>query len=321
VRGIGSPVSRISSEVRLGLTRRDKELPSWLFYDAEGCRLYEEITRLPEYYLTRAERSIFEEHADDIVAAAARGTGEPVHMMELGAGAATKSQLLLEAVLRRQRSATFMPADISPASLKPAVERMKRELPTARIVPVVGPHEVALESVSRLRGRQLVLFIGSSIGNYTAPEALGLLTAVRRSLRSGGALLLGTDLRKAPETLIAAYDDASGVTAAFNLNILARLNRELKARFDPTRFRHVALWNSAGSRIEMHLESTVDQIVPIEALDLQIELRRGERIHTESSVKYDNAMVDTLFAGAGFTRERTFLDGEKRFAVHVARYT
>jgi dimethylhistidine N-methyltransferase len=306
-------------DVREGLTGREKSLPPWLFYDAAGSRLYEQITQLPEYYLTRAERSIFERHADDIVEAATRGTSDPLQLMELGAGAATKSQLLLAAVLRRQRRTTFMPADISPESLKPAVTRLRRELPRSRIVPVVGPHEAALTAVSRLTGRQLVLFIGSSIGNYTSAQALALLAAIRRSLRAGSALLLGTDLRKDPQTLIAAYDDAGGVTAAFNRNVLVRLNRELGARFDPSRFRHVALWNGPASRIEMHLESTVDQIVPIEALHLQIELRSGERIHTESSVKYDEAMVDALFAGAGFERERTFFDGEKRFAVHLAR--
>ena len=132
-------------------------------------------------------------------------------------------------------------------------------------------------------------------------------------------MLLGTDLRKSPDVLVPAYDDARGVTAAFDKNVLARINRELGGHFDLARFRHVALWNDAASRVEMHLESACDQVVRIDTLDLAVPFRRGERVHTESSVKYDDAMVDALFAGVGFTRERTFLDREKRFAVHLAR--
>jgi dimethylhistidine N-methyltransferase len=326
----GGPVARAVSD---GLLRADKRLPAWLFYDAEGSRLYEQITQLPEYYLTRAERSIFEKHSDAIVAsAAAQGVGpqdanpkgrEPVrlHVAELGAGAATKTQVLLRAVVRRQGKTTFVPADVSRSALEEGARRMAHEEPELTVLPALGHHEDALGAIRAMPDRQLVLFIGSSIGNYAPDEARALLSSVRGSLRPGAAFLLGTDLKKSPGVLIPAYDDSRGVTAAFNKNVLRHINRELGADFDVERFRHVALWNEAHSRIEMHLESLARQAVRIDALGVDVILRKGERIHTESSVKYDDAMVDSLLGSSGFGRERTFLDDDGRFAVHLAKAT
>lgn len=315
---LGDPeLDLVGQAVSEGLMRRRKRLPPWLFYDAAGSSLFERITELPEYYPTRAERSIFEEQGDAIVAAA--GGKVSLHVAELGAGTATKSQILLRAAVRRQGRTTFLPTDVAPAPLAIAVARFAREEPEVEVSPVVGHHELALESIRKLADRQLVLFIGSSIGNYTNGEAGAFVRAIRQSLRPGGALLLGTDLRKSPSVLVPAYDDAQGVTAMFNKNMLARINRQLGGHFDLNRFRHVALWNAAESRIEMHLESTCDQIVYIDSLRTHVTFRRGERIHTESSVKYDEAMVDALLVGAGFKREQTFLDRERRFAVHLAR--
>jgi len=307
----------VAAAVREGLGAAPRRLPPWLFYDAEGSRLFEAITRLPEYYLTRVERELLEAHADEIVALAAGDAR--LHVVELGAGTAEKSQLILAAAVRRQGHTLFLPVDVSGEALEAAVARLARELPAVEVRPLRLHHEAALGEVASLGPRRLVLFIGSSIGNLEDAEAVALLSRVRASLAPGGALLLGADRKKDPAVLLPAYDDAAGVTAAFNLNLLRRLNRELDARFDLGAFRHVALWNEAASRIEMHLESQRPQEVRIEALDLTVRLARGERIHTESSHKYDEATIDRILGEAGFRRERTFTDPGGLFGVHLAR--
>ncbi len=306
----------IAHVVAAGLTATPKRLPSWLFYDAAGSALFEQITELPEYYLTRAEREIFERHGDAIVEAGLAGGASTI--VELGAGTATKTQVLLAAAAR-SRSITYVPVDVSREALQIARARLAAELPTVRVTTWLARHDDACARLPDLRGGKLVLFIGSSIGNYEGDEAIALLAGVRRGLAAGDALLLGTDLRKDPAALIAAYDDAAGVTAAFNKNLLVRINRELGGKFAIDRFRHVALWNPARSRMEMHLESLGAQVVPIEGLGLRVHFADRERIYTESSVKYDDAMVDALLGAAGFARTQTWLDGAARFAVHLAR--
>jgi dimethylhistidine N-methyltransferase len=316
---VSSVAGSVAADVLRGLTSTKKWLPPYLFYDDEGSRLYELITELPEYYPTRTERALLERHADDIVARTRGESQLPLHVVELGAGSATKTKLVLEAVLRTQRPCTFLPIDVSATALADAASRLGRELPDVDVRPFVGHHEDAFDAIRALGPRRLVLFIGSSIGNFDDEHALALLSGVRAALAPGGALLLGTDLRKSPERLVPAYDDAAGVTAAFNRNILARINRELGGRFDLDAFRHVAVWNDEASRIEMHLESAHDQEVAIEALGIVVEFRRGERIHTESSVKYDLPRVERLLSQAGFRREVTYTDDEELFAVHLAR--
>ncbi len=311
-----SPIAR---DVRDGLAGANKHLPPWLFYDTLGSALYEKITELPEYYPTRTERSIFETQADAIVAAVGGASADALHVAELGAGTATKSQILLRAVARRQERASFLAIDVSASALAAAAARFERDEPRISFRSLVAHHEHAFDAIRRLGQRQLVLFIGSSIGNYDDDDARRLLRGVARSLLPGGALLLGTDLRKSPSVLVRAYDDAQGVTAEFNLNVLRRINRELEGHFQLDRFRHVALWNEAKSRVEMHLESLADQVVRIDLLGMHVTLRRGERIHTESSVKYDEARVDSLLGASGFVRERSFFDDERRFALHLAR--
>ena len=310
--------SSIAGDVLRGLTARAKWLPPHLFYDAEGSRLYELITELPEYYPTRTERAILQEHASDLVARAAT-TARPLAIVELGAGSATKTTLVLEATLRRQGRCVYVPIDVSESALDDCRDRLGRELPAVDVRPFVGHHEAGLRAARALDGTKLLLFIGSSIGNFDDEQAHALLSAMRESVAPSGALLLGTDLRKSPDRLVPAYDDAAGVTAAFNRNVLARINRELGGHFDLSTFRHVALWNEPASRIEMHLESVVDQSVRIDALDLHVRFRRGERIHTESSVKYDTPGVTRMLARAGLAIERTYTDDEALFAVHLAR--
>jgi uncharacterized SAM-dependent methyltransferase len=187
------------------------------------------------------------------------------------------------------------------------------------VQPQVVTNEAVASVLRSIPGRKLVLFLGSSIGNYDGAEALALLRSVRRGLCSGDALLLGTDFKKDPEVLVRAYADAAGVTAAFNLNVLERINRELGGRFVSARFEHIAIWNESASRIEMHLESKIDQYVLLEQLGLRLHFRRGERIHTESSVKYSDASLDALLVPTRFLRERTLTDPKGWFGVSLGR--
>ncbi len=309
----------IAQAVRLGLSAPRKSLPPFLFYDAQGSALFDKITELPEYYLTRTERVIFERHGHAIMIAASRGASSPLAVLELGAGSASKTQILLRALSLLQGRTHYLPADVSASALEEAASRLRREEPKLDVLPIVGAHSEAFARARSLDGPLLMLFIGSSIGNYGDPEAAELLGQVSLALGSRGVLLLGTDLRKPLDVLLPAYDDAQGVTAAFNRNILARINRELGGRFDIELFRHVALWNEAASCVEMHLESEVEQRVWIEALDRDFTFAKGERIHTESSHKYDQLRVDSLLRAARMVRSQTFTDERGWFGVHLAR--
>ncbi len=305
----------IASDVREGLSRPAKSLPPRLFYDAEGSALFEEITRLPEYYLTRAEQALFDRHAEEILARA----GEALTLVELGAGSGEKTRTLMRAVLRRQPRATYMPVDVSAAALQMASSGLQREFPSLAIIPLEGRYRVALPALRSHPGRKLVLFIGSSIGNFDPPDAIALLRDVRGALSPGDALLLGTDLRKDPAVLVPAYDDAQGVTARFNLNVLALINRELGANFLLDQFRHVACWNASASRMEMHLESLREQTVSIRALRMEVHFGAGERIHTENSYKFTQESVDRMLDEAAFEREETWSDPQGLFTEHLAR--
>jgi L-histidine Nalpha-methyltransferase len=304
--------------VRSGLSASQKVLPAWLFYDARGSELFEQITDLPEYYLTRAERQILETHADEIVARASENGDRTLKVIELGAGAATKTQILLRAVVRQQKRCLYVPIDVSSSALEGAAARLRREVPGVEVQPVTASHLDALPEIRAAGPRRLVLFLGSSIGNYEDDEAVRLLGAVGRALLPGAGLLIGADRRKDPALLIPAYDDAQGVTAQFNLNVLVRLNRELGANFDVSRFRHEARWNDRASRIEMHLVSCVDQVVEIPLVGT-VSFTKDETIHTESSIKYDRARIERLLLRAGFRRVHTFSDATDRFDLHLAQ--
>jgi L-histidine N-alpha-methyltransferase len=309
---------KIAEDVRTGLLAARKSLPPYLLYDRAGSALYEQITGLDEYYLTGAERQVFSSHAAEMVACVRDAEFTSVGVVELGAGSATKTLLLLQALVRRQGATGYVPIDISSAALSEAVDRVAVALPSVTTKPILTTYEDALPQLSPLKQSQLVLFIGSSIGNMEDEAAAQLLSAVRGALRGRAWLLLGTDLRKSPARMLQAYDDTRGVTAAFNMNLLTRLNREFDAHFDIQRFRHRAVWNEAASRVEMHLESLEAQRVDIDALGISVTFRAGETIHTESSVKYDRPRVDALLARAGFRRVRTWFDEQGLFAVHLA---
>ena len=295
-----------------------KWLPAWLFYDAAGSELFSRITELPEYYLTRTERAILAAYADEIVGLAA--DIDALRIVELGAGSADKTRLLLSAAVDRQDTVIYEPVDVSPSALEEAQERIEREIPGVIVMPRVEDYTRRLElDPPNLGERRLVLYIGSSIGNFELDEADELLASIRAALVPGDALLLGVDLVKEKSALLAAYDDAAGVTADFNLNLLARLNREIGAGFDLGAFAHRAVWNATHSRIEMHLVSRQRQQVQIPALDLTLDFAFGETIHTENSYKYKPGQAEAMLTGAGFVPLTTWTDDQKRFAVCLAR--
>jgi L-histidine N-alpha-methyltransferase len=331
-----APISPIAQEpathavalaAREGLTAAAKTLPPWLFYDAAGSQLFEQITALPEYYLTRTERSIFAAHADTLFLSLAASPAQPVTLAELGAGTAAKTGILLHALTRFQPTVLYQPIDISPTALDDACATLERTLPAVAIRPQVANYITQPFTLERPPNATiLALYIGSSIGNFSPAEARAILSNLRSQLEPGDCLLLGTDLAPSPsksvETLVAAYDDAAGTTAAFNRNILIRLNRDLGADFDPTAFRHLALWNPTHSRIEMHLESLRPQRVHLPANGagpaLTLTFAAGETIHTENSYKFTPSTLSSLLTDSGFTASQLLTDPDHLFAVTLA---
>ena len=310
--------SKIGSAVCEGLLSRQKTLPSWLFYDTAGSRLFEQITRIPEYYVTRTERAILEVHAPEIVARAAEG--QALRVIELGAGSAEKTTLLLGAAVERQDTVFYEPVDVSAMALIEAQMRLESQVPGVLVCPRVADYTKNLELDSTLPSeRRLVLYIGSSIGNFEPAEANALLKKVRAALVPGDCLLLGVDLVKDERVMLSAYDDPAGVTAAFNRNILVRLNRELDADFDTRAFDHRAVWNAAESRMEMHLVSLARQTVWLPGLDMRVNFVERETIHTENSYKYRPGQAEEMLQAAGFTTEATWMDERGWFAVCLAR--
>jgi L-histidine Nalpha-methyltransferase len=313
---------RVASVVREGLGLRPKRLPAWLFYDCAGSKLFDAITKLPEYYLTRTERGIFQQASEQILERAS--SSRRLRIAELGAGSADKTRLLLQAAVNRQRSVLYEPVDVSASALDLAKRRIEREIRGVTVMPRVmdytdgDDHKFHLGPMDEDESR-LVLYIGSSIGNFEPHQAARLLRRVRAGLEIGDAMLLGIDLVKDESTLLAAYDDAAGVTATFNKNVLVRLNRELDADFDVESFAHRAVWNKAASRIEMHLASRIAQRVNFAALDFAVDFATGETIHTENSYKYQPGQVEALLADTGFSAEATFADPRGWFAVCLGR--
>jgi len=305
----------IAQDVEQGLHSKPKSLPAKLFYDAAGSALFEEITDLPEYYLTRSELEILESSSEQIIDAA--GTG--LTIVELGAGTARKTTTLLQALEHRQLSVSYVPVDISRSALDEAKVKVKQSCPRTLIRPVVADFADGFDFLHTIPGRKLVLYLGSSIGNFDTPAAAEFLTSVATHMNPGDSLLLGTDLAKDPSILIPAYDDAQGVTAKFNKNVLRRINRELGADFDLASFRHVALWNTNCSRIEMHLESTRAQTVHLGVLGSTAKFREGERIHTENSYKYTPLTVESMLSHSGLTALSSWLDSRGWFALTLAK--
>jgi dimethylhistidine N-methyltransferase len=340
VPAISAEAEAVAAEARTGLTSSRKTLAPWLFYDEAGSRLFEQITTLPEYYLTRTERDLFTAHAEEIftllhnpgcptsgLSDAGIAPQRPIAIVELGAGTASKTGILLRALTRLKPTVLYQPIDISSTALDEARDSIERSIPGVTVRPRVANYVTEAISLERPpHNRILALYIGSSIGNFSPAEARAILSRLRSELEPGDALLLGTDLAPGPSkpvaTLLAAYNDAAGVTAAFNRNVLHRLNRELGADFRLDRFAHRAIWNAAHSRIEMHLESQAKQniYIPENAAGpaLTLHFTGGETIHTENSYKFTSAAIDALLADSGFAVTRTFTDPQNLFAVTLA---
>jgi L-histidine N-alpha-methyltransferase len=307
--------SDLVADVREGLTKRgQKELPSKYLYDTVGSALFEVISLLPEYGLTRADERLLRRHSEDVVA---RLT-PPTVVAELGSGSGKKTRFMLEA-LSRHRHISYCPIEIS----RSALTMCERELGDIDSVSIVGFEREYLDGLLEVAARRrageqlLVLFLGSTIGNFEHPADVKFLRQVRHILQSGDALLLGTDLLKPLPQLLEAYDDPLGVTAAFNLNLLSRMNRELHADFALEHFEHVARFNPDVSSVEMHIRSLKKQIVAIPGANLSVTLLEGETIWTESSHKYSLAEVARIASEAGFRSDAQWIDEEWPFAENL----
>jgi L-histidine N-alpha-methyltransferase len=308
----------LTCEVRRGLIARPRSLSPWMFYDAEGSRLFERITTLPEYYPTRTERAILAEYSDAIVAGAHSDRSLPLRLVELGAGTASKTCILLEAALRLSDDVSFVPVDVCSDALELACQNVACALPEVRIQPILQNYVTHSLRLEPFDGTTFALYLGTSIGNFSPEEARVILRDLSVQLQTGDALLLGTDMVKDELTLLAAYDDSEGITAAFNLNILHRLNRELGANFDVACFRHRAVWNSIESRIEMHLESTQGQDVSIEHADLDLHFMPRESVHTENSYKFTDRSIRSLLKDTDFEIEGAWKDSRDWYALTLA---
>lgn len=301
-------------DVRAGLTAIPKHLDCCYFYDREGSLLFEEICDLPEYYLTRAERSILQERAEEVVAR----LPSHVRVVELGSGSSSKTRHLLSALVRRQKKLHYVPIDICSIILQETSLGLMHDFPDLEISALAMEYHDGLRHLKTMdKQPQLVLWLGSNVGNFHRPQAARFLEEVRRLMTAEDRLLMGVDLRKERAILEPAYDDARGVTAEFNINLLARINRELHGNFDLDAFQHRAVYNKEAGRVEMYLVSRRAQRVNIADLAMEVEFAAGEAVHTENSYKYSLAEIESLASAAGFRITDQWFDTERRFSVNM----
>ena len=299
------------AEVLAGLSARQKVVPARWLYDHRGSELFEAITTLPEYYPTRTEHSILERHAKEIAERVGRGRV----VIEFGSGSSTKTPLLLSAI----EPEAYVPIDVSGEFLHESLHVLSRSFPALPVHPVVGDFTKPMQLPRLGHSPRLGFFPGSTIGNFVAPEAVDLLRTMAATLGDAAQLLIGVDRIKDPQILVPAYDDAAGVTAQFNLNLLDRINRELSGTMPVGAFRHRAIWNDDEARIEMHLMATRD--LSFEVADQMFRMRAGETIHTENSIKYGTRDVRVLLRAGGWTPVAEWTDARQLFSVVLAEAT
>ncbi|HWV39180.1 MAG TPA: L-histidine N(alpha)-methyltransferase [Vulgatibacter sp.] len=313
--------STLAADVREGLRRRPKSLPPKHFYDERGSRLFDRICETPEYYPTRTERALLEAHADRLVAdALPAGRSEQVALVELGSGAARKTRCLLEAARRRGSRCTYVPFDVSEEMLRASALRLRSECPWLPIHGVVGDFDHHLDRIPSFR-RRLFVFLGGTIGNFDEDEARAFLRRIASIMGPDDRLLLGADLVKDTARLNAAYNDAQGLTAEFNKNVLRVINRELGGQFRLERFEHLAFFDEDRNRIEMHLRATTAHRVRIDGLDLDVPFEEGETVLTEISRKFTRRSVERLYASAQLHMESWHTPDDGAFSISVARRT
>jgi dimethylhistidine N-methyltransferase len=308
-----NPIQKFAADVRNGLSASPKSLECVYFYDEIGSQLFEKICRLPEYYCTRAETEILQKHAGDI----AGRTSNPIQIVELGSGSSSKTQILLEAFIDADRESSYVPIDVSREILAESAEKLRDRFPGLNVKPIAARYEDGMEELDSSYGSILLVWLGSSIGNFDRKEARAFLSKLRKGLSHGDSLMLGVDLVKDRETLEAAYNDSSGVTEAFNLNLLARINRELGGTFDLKRFAHKAVFNESESRIEMHLISREKQEVRIEGLAMTVSFAKGEAIHTENSYKYHPEEIVSLAETVNGKLVHQWFDTKRQFSLSL----
>ena len=301
-------------EVKAGLLAKPKRLSCRFFYDRRGSMLFEKICELPEYYLMRAERAILKRNAKEIAGLFPHS----VTLVELGSGNASKTRILIREFIRRYGALRYVPVDISRSVLEESSRALLKSFPALQIMAVSGEYNESLRHLHAENGRaKLILWLGSNVGNFDRNQAARFLRRVRAAMGRDDRFLVGIDLRKSPAILERAYDDRAGVTAEFNKNILARINRELGGHFHLDAFQHVAVYENVPGRVEMYLASLRAQRVRIDALELAIPFAAGERVHTENSYKYSLQEIEELATAAGFRLERQWLDRGPRFSVNL----
>jgi L-histidine Nalpha-methyltransferase len=301
-------------DARVGLSAAPKWLPPRWFYDARGSELFEQITMLPEYYPTRTERQLLRRSVTEIAARAAADT-----LVELGSGSSEKTRLLLDALTATGSLRCFVPLDVSESALRGAIAAVARDYPRLAVHGVVGDFTQHLELLPAAEGgRRLVVFLGGTIGNLMPDERAAFFTALRAALGPGELLLLGAGLVTDPAIMVPAYDDAAGVTAEFNRNVLHVLNRELNADFDVAAFDHIALWDATQERIEMRLQARRAVTVQVPALGMTVQYAQGEQMRTEISTKFRRAGLGAELLTAGFAHQLWWTDPDDRFALVLA---
>ncbi|MFQ5770272.1 MAG: L-histidine N(alpha)-methyltransferase [bacterium] len=307
-------VESFAEDVERGLSSVPKTLPPKYFYDKRGSKIFEEICALPEYYPTRTESSILQKYATEI----ANLFDDRITLIELGSGNSVKTRLIIKAFLKRFKHLHYLPIDISKSILVESAKSLMKDYHRLKITAYVSEYHTALETLKYKNiGEKLILFLGSNIGNFEQREAEHFLKKTHAAMTENDRFLMGMDLKKDKSILEPAYNDARGVTAKFNLNLLVRINRELEGNFDLAKFQHKIIFDENLGRIEMHLESTARQIVTLRKINRDFKFERGETIHTENSYKYTMDQIKAMAIRNGFEVEKTWFDPQKWFSLNL----